>query len=115
MNQDSDEDVEVSYSSDIVEIFSERCLRCHTRDGENPIGVEVGGLDLSTYSLVRAGGTIAGTEVVLPGSPCSSVLVQKVGASPPFGARMPLNGPPYLSEPEQQRIRDWIAEGARDN
>ena len=32
-----------------------------------------------------------------------------------FGARMPLDGPPYLSLTDLQLISDWIVEGAHDN
>jgi len=28
---------------------------------------------------------------------------------------MPRNGPPYLSDPQVQMIRDWIAAGALNN
>jgi hypothetical protein len=38
--------------------------------------------------------------------------VQKISAAPPFGARMPLDGPPFLSASQIQVISDWIAEGA---
>jgi hypothetical protein len=38
-----------------------------------------------------------------------------VGEAPPFGARMPLNGPPFLDERDRQLLADWIAEGADDN
>jgi hypothetical protein len=57
----------------------------------------------------------SGTRIVIPGKPCDSIIVQKLGLAPPFGARMPYNGPPYLSAAELQLIRDWIAEGALDN
>ena len=75
----------------------------------------MGGLDLTSYATLREGGVVSETDIVVPGRPCDSVLVQKISGSPPFGARMPLGGPPYLSEDEQQLVRDWIAEGARDN
>jgi hypothetical protein len=41
--------------------------------------------------------------------------VQKLESTPPFGSRMPLDGPPYLEDAEVLLIRDWIAEGALDN
>lgn len=116
---DSDPEVDVSYATDIVAgIFSAPtidCVKCHTATGQSPIGLEVGGLDLSSYARLRAGGATGGERVVVPGSPCSSVLVQKVSAGPPFGSRMPLSGPPFLNEREIQLLRDWIAEGADDN
>jgi hypothetical protein len=116
---DSDPEVDVSYSIDIVAgIFNSLaidCVKCHTASGASPIGLEVGGLDLSSYAGLRAGGANGGERIVVPGSPCSSVLVQKVSAGPPFGSRMPLSGPPFLGERELQLLGDWIAEGADDN
>ena len=50
----------------------------------------------------------------MPGDACGSILVQKLGDAPPFGARMPLEGP-ALGAPEIQLIVDWIVEGADDN
>ncbi|MCG8555991.1 MAG: hypothetical protein MJD61_12000 [Proteobacteria bacterium] len=73
------------------------------------------GLDLSTFSTLMAGGTGAAIPIVAPGKPCESLLVQKVGESPPFGTRMPRTGPPFLSDSEIQLIKDWIAEGALEN
>ena len=43
------------------------------------------------------------------------MLVQKLGPAPPFGARMPRNGPPYLPASDVALITDWILEGAHDN
>lgn len=115
---DSDPEVDVSYSIDIVGIFNSPtidCVKCHTTSGQSPIGLEVGGLDLSSYARLRAGGANGGERIVVPGSPCSSILVQKMSAGPPFGSRMPLSGPPFLTERERQLLQDWIAEGADDN
>ena len=69
-----------------------------------------GELSVSSYEGVMAGGT-SGESV----SPCdcdSSLLWQKLRPDPPFGGRMPDDGPPYLSEPEIALICDWIDEGA---
>ena len=92
-----------------------QCSTCHFPAGENPIGVQLGGLDLSTYSGVLSGGIRSGGSIVRADEPCESVLYQKVLAGPPFGSRMPLNGPPFLAQVEIELIHDWIAEGARDN
>ena len=61
------------------------------------------------------GGNNSGSGIVVAGSPCDSGLIQKIGDGAPFGARMRFNGPPHLAPADQQRIRDWIAEGALDN
>ena len=118
-NEDSDPDVEVSFQNDIVDgIFSPdgaNCHKCHTPEGETPIGLELGGLDLSDRASLLLGGTVSRADIVIPGRPCDSVLWQKVTAGPPFGQRMPASGPPFLSPEQIRLIRDWIAEGARAN
>jgi hypothetical protein len=57
---------------------------------------------------------------VLPGKGEQSILVQKLGASVPFGDRMPLkrkSAPTgnYLTEEQVKLIADWIDQGAKNN
>lgn len=115
---DSDPDTDVHFRDDVLDGLFRRadlhCDRCHTPGGATPIGLAVGGLDLSGYATLRAGGVVSGGEIVVPGQPCESLLVQKLADGPPFGGRMPLDGP-AVSDLDQQLVRDWIAEGAHDN
>ena len=114
-NADSDPAHAVSFSADLAGgVFTEyHCAHCHTPTGVTPIGLEVSGLDLESYATLMAGAR--GTAVVVPGEPCSSLLVQKVGDAPPRGGRMPLDGPPFLEDDDIQLLSDWIAEGANDD
>ena len=118
-NEDSDPDNDVSFARDIAPIFRGQTpsvgCGCHIPTDPDPIGIEETGLDLSTYNGVRAGGTNSLTSIVVPGAPCDSVLWQKISPGPPFGSRMPFDGPPFVNETTRQLISDWIAEGARDN
>jgi mono/diheme cytochrome c family protein len=110
---DSDPAVAVSYQTDVVNIFDRGgCQDCHT---DNGLGIRQSGLDLESYSTLRTGGGRSGASVIVDGDPCASVLVQKIETSPPFGRRMPYDGPPYLSAADIQLVRDWIEEGAHDN
>ena len=111
---DSNPDLMVSFDTDIFDGVFVRgdCRDCHTDDG---LGARQSGLDLRSYTTLRTGGGRSGARIVVDGDPCASILVQKIEQSPPFGRRMPYNGPPYLTSSDQQIIRDWIAEGARDN
>lgn len=84
---------------------------CHL----NGIGTQLAGLNLSSVSTLRMGGFNSGTRIVTPGDPCSSIMYQKVSDDPPFGSRMPLNGPPFWTAAEIQLLHDWITEGANDN
>ena len=118
VNGDSDPDRDVSFSRHVVRrVFggSGHCLACHRPDAPNPIGFEIGGLDLSTYAGVRAGGAVSRADAVIPGRPCDSTLVQKLTAGPPFGARMPLDGPPFVDDADVLLLADWIVEGAQDD
>jgi hypothetical protein len=114
-NVDSNPDVDVSYARDVAPVFEDLCDSCHMPDGRSPTGIQVGGLDLSSYARLRAGGAVRGSGDVIPGQPCDSGLVQKVSVFPPFGGRMPLSGPPFMTAQQVQLFHDWIAEGAREN
>ena len=113
---DHDPGHDVKFSVEISGIIDEyHCRDCHTPTGKTPIGFEVAGFDLTSYDTLRAGGVRSGASIVVPGQPCQSVLLQKVGAGPPFGSRMPLDGPPYLEDDDLDVISDWIFEGAHDD
>lgn len=116
---DSDPLTSISYQRDVVDgIFARDdidCVHCHTAGGDSPLGLLVGGLDLGSYAGLRHGGAQAGADIVIPGQPCDSALYRKVVDGPPFGARMPLDGPPFLTPVDVQIIVDWIAEGARED
>ena len=116
--QDSDPTRDVSFTADILPLLERPpnaggCVACHDAAGRNPIGYERAGLDLSDYRQLVRGGNTSGSDIVVPGDPCASILLQKIGEAPPFGARMPLSGPPHFSPTEEQLVHDWIAEGAR--
>lgn len=119
VNQDSDPDQDVSFREDIQPVMMGATAQpgcgCHMPAGADPIGFELSGLDLSSYEGLRAGGVNSQSSIVLPGAPCDSILWQKVSPGPPFGSRMPFNGPPFLDQATRQVLADWIAEGARDN
>lgn len=116
LDEDGAPDHDVSWSADVVPLFirtSGGCKSCHLPGGETPVGITVGGLDLSSYESLLAGGVQGGADIVIPGQPCDSVLYQKLSAAPPFGSRMPLDGPAFFSPAELATVHDWIAEGAR--
>lgn len=117
-DEDSDPERAVRFSRDVLQgIFagSGGCLSCHDPAAESRQGVTLGGLDLTSYDALLQGGVNSGTDIVVAGQPCRSVLFLKLGAGPPFGARMPASGPPFLSDEDIAVIHDWIAEGARED
>ena len=116
--EDSNPDVDVSYSEDIQPIFEREDgpgCGCHLQSSRRPVGILFSGLDLTEYSTMMQGGDQSHDDIIVPGDPCVSVLLQKISAAPPFGSRMPSSGPPFLSTADRAMIGDWIAEGAHDN
>ena len=108
---DSNPDVSVSFSRQIRPLTTRSpggCLFCHG-------ATTTSGFSVGSYESLRRGGQNSGTRIIVPGNPCDSILPQKLGLAPPFGARMPYNGPPYFTAEELTLVRDWIAEGALNN
>ena len=117
-DDDSDPTTDVSYVDDVLPLFvrtSGGCIQCHLPSGSTPVGITVGGLDLSSYDSMREGGVQGGSDNVINGQPCDSVLYEKLSAAPPFGSRMPLDGPAFFEPDELMLVHDWIAEGALEN
>ncbi|HEX7842894.1 MAG TPA: hypothetical protein VF469_35715 [Kofleriaceae bacterium] len=108
----------VSFSQDIRPLIVRPTggCSCHLPSSTGAgTGTQLAGLDLSSFASLRAGGFNSGDRVVVAGEPCASIMYQKLSDSPPFGSRMPLNGPPFWSPDELRLLHDWIAEGASDN
>jgi hypothetical protein len=115
---DTDPGTRISFATQIRPLInrSPGGCGCHlpTASGPGP-GTVLGGLNLSSLEELRQGGFNSGELAVVTGRPCASILYQKVSDAPPFGSRMPLGGPPFLTPEELALIHDWIAEGAADN
>ncbi|MFQ5605138.1 MAG: hypothetical protein ACE5HS_17880 [bacterium] len=117
----------LSFASQIQPIFDANCTRCHTSGGVGfnaTGGSQNNGLDLTSgnsHGRLVNQRTFELSNVqprwrILPNEPDSSYVVQKItSSSPKFGNRMPLDGPPYLSQSQIQLIRDWIEQGAPNN
>jgi nitrate/TMAO reductase-like tetraheme cytochrome c subunit len=89
---------EVTYSSVIGAIFEAKCAACHAESGMK-------GLNVTTYASLMAGSESG--DVVLPGDPDGSLLVQKQSSDTPhFG---------QLNSNELELVRQWIEAGALEN
>lgn len=108
------------FSTDIRGIVIASCASVGCHGG----GSSQGGLALGsvTYNeVISATGT--NTELLFPATnglvvvpyDTTSTLYTKTTANPPFGNRMPSDGPPFLTTNQQVRIREWIREGALNN
>lgn len=116
VDADSDPTKTVSFKDQIRPImkglpFGPRpCGDCHVPGKGSQEGFDETGLNLGTLKTARAGGRRSQNATIIPGSPCRSVMVQKLRGT--FdGARMPKGGP-YWSAEQVQLLTDWIAEGA---
>ena len=91
-----------TYEADLAPILQARCVMCHASAAPSA------GLALSGVGALLAGATRG--PVVVPGDPDASELVRRLrGDALP---RMPLTGPPYLSDEEIDLFVRWIAAGA---
>jgi hypothetical protein len=121
-----DEDV-ISFSTQIQPIVDTHCTRCHAPGGIGYLGTGgdvANGLDLTDGASYDG---LVGVETfedpqdppryrVLAFEPDSSFLLEKiVSDTPKSGFRMPLDGPPFLTDGEVETIERWIEEGAVDN
>ena len=91
----------ISYSTAIQSIFSDRCITCHN-------GSHSTGLDLRTYTGVTSGSN-NNAQVIISGNHVNSLLWQHVnsGFMPPSGSD--------LTTSQIGLIVTWIDEGALDN
>ena len=94
----------VSFRKDVLPICDNAgCTGCHGGTS---------GLILGSVTGLLTGGLHG--PAIIPGKPDSSNIVRKISPNPPFGVRMPEGGP-YLDAAAIQTIKDWIAQGAKDN
>lgn len=118
-SEDSDPTKFVSFKDNILPLFQRPGTAggcsCHQPGNRSTPGIDQAGLSLLNYATLRRGGNTSHANIVIPGDPCRSVIVQKVSNAPPTGARMPPGGPPFMTPEEITLLRDWIAEGAHDN
>jgi mono/diheme cytochrome c family protein len=90
----------VSYA-DIAPVLNERCVMCHSGPSA-PLG-----LALDSYDAVIEGSSNG--AVVVSGDPAGSELIRRIkGTSQP---RMPMTGPPFLSDDEIATLKRWVADG----
>jgi hypothetical protein len=99
----------VSYSAQVEPILERRCLQCHV-PGES--GYEASGLDLSTHASLMKGTRFG--PIVEPGDPLGSVLNQLVEGRAHPSIAMP-HGGNRLPDSELSLLREWVAQGARNN
>ena len=101
---------DISFADQVQVIFNQSCggAGCHVSSSQS-------GVNLSTYDdVMNSVGEQYNREIVDPGNPDESPLVDKIEPAPEHGQRMPFDRDP-LSEQQIRVIRTWIEEGALDN
>ena len=95
----------VSYSKYIQPVLNVKCINCHG------VSETDGGVNLTSWA-----NTTANPNVVYPGYPDNSSLVNVIEGSAGFPPMPPL-GSPYASLTTNQvnGVRTWIKEGAKNN
>ncbi len=93
----------VSYHHDVAKIFAYHCTGCRG---------EAGGLNLRTYRAVMEGGNKG--KVLIAGDPENSLIIQFIEGRRGAAHRMPAGGAP-LSAQQTATLRQWIAEGAKED
>lgn len=95
------------------------CTQCHTNVGRNPAGrLNLSGDAASAYAALvnRPSSFKAGATLIIPGDPDNSYFVHKLAGAPDIaGSRMPLSGPPFLTDGQLLVIETWIRNGAPNN
>lgn len=80
-------------------LLARHCVICHAGDAAPQ------GLRLDSYEAILQGGSRG--PVVKSGDPAASELIRRIrGSSLP---RMPMTGPPFLSDSEIAQFEDWVA------
>ena len=105
----------VSYSRDVVRIFTDRgCLSpiCHG-DASSP---DRTGMLTSYGRFVGVPSFGYGPNLIVkPGDPDASVLYNKIENTGLYGQLMPFGAPQPIPQSERDLIRDWILQGALNN
>ena len=107
-----------------AQIFTPKCALCHVTGGTGSATANLflDSAQTSFDNLVNVPSTEAPSlKRVEPGNPDASYLIHKLeGTAAPEGGRccpdrMPASGPPFLSDQEVKKVRDWISDGAKNN
>lgn len=98
----------ISFSKDVMPVFTKKCLNCHNTEDESPSG-----LYLENYKQLMSGESKHG-PVVIPKKGEESILIKKLRGTTDFGRQMPRGRKP-LEDDVIDMISRWIDQGAKNN
>ncbi len=96
----------VDFAKDIRPLLSDRCFACHGPDEEHREA------DLRLDQLASLLEDRGDYQVVVPGDPSASELVNRIFSSDEFEVMPPPKHGKPLSADEKEQLRQWIAAGA---
>jgi hypothetical protein len=97
-----------------------RCDSCHdmpaseVSNGKLHMGTDMATAYNALVGKTAMGKKCIGMPLVVPGKPEMSLLLQKLGPTPPCGSRMPIGGAP-ITDAQFEMVRSWIAAGAKND
>lgn len=103
-------EVPVSFSQEVKPVLDENCLSCHQDGGA---GYEASGYSMTSYENVMKG-TRNGPMVIAGDVEGSNILVLMEGRADP-SISMPHGGLDPVASKDIEKIRLWIAQGAKNN
>ncbi len=101
---------QVSFQNDVMPLLKRNCLECHVKPAGT--GYQASGLSMESYADLMKGTKYG--PIVIAGSSLNSTLMRLVAGKADPSLRMPHNRP-SLSAAEQETVRLWIDQGAKDN
>lgn len=99
-----------SFSQEVKPILDENCLACHQEGGT---GYEASGFSMTSYENVMKG-TSNGPMVIAGDVEGSNILVLMEGRADP-SISMPHGSMNPVASKDIEKIRLWIAQGAKNN
>ena len=101
-----------------ADILQGHCVICHNNTASAPMGLS---WEADQFDIVVTNGLmsreIPTMKIIEPGNSAASYLIWKINGQGPNGeaiveSRMPVSGPPFLSQGEIDRIVVWVDGGA---
>lgn len=108
------DDFNATYSDIYSNVISTRCATSGCHVSSHPY-LDLSNKELAYTKLINKKNHSNTFDYIEPNEPDNSYLYLKIIGDPGAGARMPKNGPPYLTEDEISTIREWIESGALNN
>src|SRR5437016_435068 len=98
----------IDFNRDIRPLLSDRCFKCHGPDQASRKAKLRLDRPEDAYAERKSHG-----HAIAPGKPAQSLVVQRIFSTDPDEMMPPSDSHLVLSQAEKEKIRRWIAEGAR--